>query len=113
MSDASPPVPGDVRRTAPETAPDVVSEDAVLEDEVPVDAAVVDRIEDGGRAVLLVGPGEVELVVDAPLLPGDVQEGDWLRLTFRPDEALTAARRGALAERLERIRRHRGGGRFA
>lgn len=38
--------------------------------DVPQDvAAVVDRIEDGRYAVLLIGPDEVELVVDAILLP--------------------------------------------
>ena len=74
--------------------------------------AVVDRIEDGLHAVLLVGPDEVELVVDATLLPEGTGEGDWLRVGFVRDPALTAERRDAIERRLERIRRTRKGGRF-
>jgi len=81
-------------------------------DAVPPDAAVIDRIEDGRRAVLLVGPDEVELVLDAGLLPDGAAEGDWLRLGLVLDAGLTAARRAALTDRLDRIRRTRGGGRF-
>jgi hypothetical protein len=80
--------------------------------DVPVDAAVVDRIEDGRHAVLLVGPAEVELVVDVALLPEGTREGDWLRLGLTVDAGLTESRRSALEARLERIRRTRGGGRF-
>jgi hypothetical protein len=80
--------------------------------DIPVDAAVVDRIEDGRHAVLLVGPEEVELVLDVALLPEGTAEGDWLRLVLTPDVELTASRRTALTERLERIRRTRRGGRF-
>jgi hypothetical protein len=80
--------------------------------DMPDDAAVVDRIEDGRHAVLLVGPSEVELVVDVALLPEGTREGDWLRLSLTVDAELTASRRAALADRLERIRRSRGGGRF-
>jgi hypothetical protein len=74
--------------------------------------AVVDRIEDGLHAVLLVGPDEVELVVDATLLPEGTEEGDWLRVGFVRDPALTAERRAAIERRMERIRRTRKGGRF-
>jgi len=80
--------------------------------EVPRDAAVVDRIEDGTLAVLLVGPDEVELVLDVSVLPAGAREGDWLRITFAVDGGLAEARRAALAERMDRIRRTRGGGRF-
>ncbi len=82
-------------------------------DAIPGDAAVVDRIEDGAHAVLLVGPAEVELVLDVALLPEGTQEGDWLRLALTADPELTAARRAALVDRLDRIRRTRGGGRFS
>lgn len=75
-------------------------------------SAVLDRIEDGRFAVLLVGPDEVELVVDATLLPEGTSEGDWLRVGFASDPELTAARREDIARRMERIRRTRGGGRF-
>jgi len=80
--------------------------------DVPTDAAVVDRIEDGRHAVLLVGAAEVELVVDIALLPDGTVEGDWLRLSLTADAELTESRRSALTHRLERIRRTRGGGRF-
>lgn len=80
--------------------------------DIPADAAVVDRIEDGRHAVLLVGPEEVELVVDVALLPESTREGDWLRLGLTVDAELTASRRAELADRLERIRRTRRGGRF-
>jgi hypothetical protein len=74
--------------------------------------AVIDRIEDGLHAVLLVGPDEVELVVDATLLPVGAAEGDWLRVGFVVDQERTDARRADLEDRMEQIRRTRGGGRF-
>jgi hypothetical protein len=80
--------------------------------EVPGDAAVVDRIEDGSRAVLLVGEAEVEVIVDVALLPAGTREGDWLRIGLTSDPELTAQRRSALEQRIETIRRTRGGGRF-
>jgi hypothetical protein len=76
------------------------------------DAAVVDRIVDGRRAVLLVGEAEVEVHVEVGLLPAGTGEGDWLRIGFTADPELTAARRAAMEERLARIRRTRRGGRF-
>jgi hypothetical protein len=79
---------------------------------VPSDAAVVDRIEDGTHAVLLVGAEEVELVLDAALLPEGTREGDWLRIGLTPDPERTATVRDDLEARLERIRRTRGGSRF-
>jgi hypothetical protein len=88
-----------------------MSEDDI-EDAVQDVTAVVDRIEDGMHAVLLVGPDEVELVVDATLLPEGTVEGDWLRVGFVRDPALTEERREALERRMERIRRTRRGGRF-
>ncbi len=83
-----------------------------VQGEVPADAAVVDRIEDGAQAVLLVGPEEVELVLDVSALPEGTREGDWLRIHLVIDAQLTEVRRAALAERMEGIRRSRGGGRF-
>jgi len=82
------------------------------EDAIQDVTAVVDRIEDAMHAVLLVGPDEVELVVDVTLLPEGTGEGDWLRVGFVRDPALTAERREALERRMDRIRRTRGGGRF-
>lgn len=85
---------------------------ATPSDAIPLDSAVVDRIEDDTSAVLHVGPDEVELIVDVALLPAGTEEGDWLRLEFRADPERTASRRTALEGRLDRIRRSRGGGRF-
>jgi len=79
---------------------------------IPADAAVVDRIEDGRHAVLLVGAAEVELVLDVALLPEGTVEGDWLRLGFTPDPERTRERRTGIEERMDRIRRTRRGGRF-
>ncbi len=88
-------------------ATDAVPDDAP----VPDDAAVLDRVEDG-RAVLLVGPSEVEVTVAAGLLPAGARDGDWFRIGLTADPGLTAARRAGLGARLDRIRRTRGGGRF-
>jgi hypothetical protein len=79
---------------------------------IPDDAAVVDRIVDGRHAVLLVGEAEVELHVDVTLLPEGTAEGDWLRIGFTLDADRTAQRRSDLEDRMDRIRRTRGGGRF-
>ncbi len=78
--------------------------------DVPIDAVVLDRIEDG-VAVLLVGPDEVEVTVPAALLPTGAQDGDWFRWLV-PDPELSERRRADVATRLERIRRDRRGGRF-
>jgi hypothetical protein len=85
--------------------------DVPTSDAVPDDAAVLDRVEDG-RAVLLVGAAETEVVLDAALLPAGARDGDWFRVGLTPDPDLTAARRAELGARLERIRRTRGGRRF-
>jgi hypothetical protein len=92
---------------------DELQEQGRADDAVPADAAVVDRIEDGRLAVLLVGEAEVELVVDVALLPEGTAEGDWLRVGFAADAERTAQRRSDLEDRMERIRRTRGGGRFS
>ena len=83
-----------------------------MSDAIPDDAAVVDRIEDGRHAVLLVGPDEVELVFDVALLPEGSREGDWLRVGLTADPERTAARRADVASRMERLRRERGSDRF-
>ena len=72
--------------------------------------AVIDRIEDGGTAVLLVGEDE-ELKVELPasLLPEGAESGSHLSVTFALDEAARAEaeeRVKALQEKLEK----RGGG---
>jgi hypothetical protein len=90
------------------------------EQDITADRAVVDRIVDGRTAVLLVGTEETELQLPSALLPEGAGEGDWLVLDLateppslvRVDEELTDARRTDLEQRMERIRRERGGGRF-
>jgi hypothetical protein len=86
---------------------------APANEDVPQDALVVDRIVDGRHAVLLIGPDEVELVIDVALLPQGTAEGDWLRLGLTADAALTAARRSDVEARMARLRAERTGGRFS
>lgn len=76
--------------------------------------AVVDRIVDGERAVLLVGDDEGELVVPVGWLPEGASEGAVLTLGLALDAEAGAARAEELGGRLERIRRSRSRpGRFA
>jgi hypothetical protein len=74
--------------------------------------AVVDRFE-AGKAVLLVGDDERQLIVDRTSLPADVKEGHWLRIVLvdgrlasaEIDEAQTAAAKARIAAKLEALRR--------
>lgn len=71
--------------------------------------AVIDRIEDGGRAVLLVGEDEHKVELPASLLPEGAESGSHLSITFTLDEASRREaedRVKALQEKLEK----RGGG---
>ncbi len=71
--------------------------------------AVVDRIEDGGTAVLLVGEDEQKVELPASLLPAGAEGGSHLSLNISLDEASrkeAGERVKALQERLEK----RGGG---
>lgn len=78
--------------------------------------AVVDRIVDGKHVVLLVGPDEVERIVERSLLPEDIAEGTWLKVEFDGDqlvsavidEAATAEAAQRVADKLALLRR-RGG----
>ncbi len=64
--------------------------------------AVIDRIEDGGLAVVLVGEGES---VDIPvsLLPEGAGAGDHLRISVALDEEARASRARSIRERLKRL----------
>ncbi|HZA24076.1 MAG TPA: DUF3006 domain-containing protein [Dehalococcoidia bacterium] len=75
--------------------------------------AVVDRIEDGQHAVLLVGGAEAERVAPLAALPDGATEGTWLLVRFE-DESLTAAEldlveeaqtRQRIQEKLQKLRR--------
>lgn len=75
--------------------------------------AVIDRIENGNLAVLLVGEEEKRLVVPRASLPQGAKEGDWLKaeieggklLRVEVDPEETRKRRERLARKLEQLRR--------
>lgn len=71
--------------------------------------AVIDRIEDGGTAVVLVGEDELKVELPASLLPEGAEEGSHLSIGIMLDEAARKEaedRVKALQEKLEK----RGGG---
>ena len=71
--------------------------------------AVIDRIEDGGTAVLLVGEDEHKVELPASLLPEGAESGSHLSINVTLDEASrkeAEERVKALQEKLEK----RGGG---
>ena len=71
--------------------------------------AVIDRIEDGGTAVLLVGEDEHKVELPASLLPEGAESGSHLSINISLDEASrkeAEERVKALQEKLEK----RGGG---
>jgi hypothetical protein len=71
--------------------------------------AVIDRIEDGGTAVLLAGEDEIKVELPASLLPEGAESGSHLVLNISLDETSrkeAEERVKALQEKLER----RGGG---
>lgn len=50
------------------------------------DRAVLDRIEDGKWAVLLVGEEKAEKIIPIETLPEGAKEGSWLRVQLEDDE---------------------------
>lgn len=74
--------------------------------------AVLDRVEDGVHAVLLVGEEERELIVPAEVLPNEARDGSWLRVTLAGDEVVrivvdpeaTAAVRARVRAKVARMR---------
>ncbi|MFA9560664.1 DUF3006 domain-containing protein [Evansella sp. AB-rgal1] len=54
-----------------------------------MDKAVVDRIVDGDKVVLLVGEEEKEMILSLSQLPEDVKEGSWVRVVFNNEEVIT------------------------
>jgi formylmethanofuran dehydrogenase subunit D len=51
-----------------------------------MEKAVIDRIVDGHKAVLLVGEQEMEYILAAQLLPAGSKEGDWLKVEIEAGE---------------------------
>ncbi len=54
------------------------------------EAAVIDRIEEGRLAVLLVGSDERELIVPIEDLPPEAKAGHWLRVRLEDDRLVHA-----------------------
>ena len=77
-----------------------------------MEKAVVDRIVDMRRAVLLVGDNEVEKIVSVDKLPPGAGEGTWLRVEFEGDELVvaevdaeeTARVKARITAKMERLR---------
>jgi hypothetical protein len=74
--------------------------------------AVIDRIEDGAWAVLLVGRKEEEKVIPVSQLPEGAGEGSWLKVRLMEDgvkdiivdEEATTAARGRVESKMELLR---------
>lgn len=83
---------------------------------------VIDRFVDGRAIVLVEGDGEspsLEIEIPVEELPDDAGEGSVILLRQRTmwevvelDDAETRERRAEVADRLAKLRRERGGGRF-
>lgn len=75
--------------------------------------AVLDRIEDGAFAVLLVGEQETEFVIPAEQLPDDATPGKWLRVRIEAgtitaitvDEEATQEAAARIASKLDALRK--------
>lgn len=68
--------------------------------------AVIDRIEDGDWAVLLIGDDE-KMSVDLPssFLPDAAEDGDHLRINITIDEASRRAAEDQIGDTLERLKK--------
>lgn len=74
--------------------------------------AVIDRIEDGKHAVLLLEPDEKEMLIQLERLPKGIKPGYWLEVTLQDGEIKymtllteeTEARERLLAEKMSLLR---------
>ena len=74
--------------------------------------AVIDRIEDGKHAVLIVGGEERQKVITADKLPDGAQEGTWLQVVFDGDtvasisidEEETEKRQRRISSKMEKLK---------
>jgi len=64
---------------------------------------VIDRFE-GDYAVMLVGPGEVELNMPRQLLPKGAREGSWLTLQLQLDPQEEKKQQEKIAGLLDRLK---------
>jgi hypothetical protein len=72
--------------------------------------AVVDRIEDGGMAVLLLDDDKkTQVDIPAALLPDGASDGDHLRINITRDGATRAAAEDRIKKLQERLTRTSGG----
>lgn len=71
--------------------------------------AVIDRIEDGGVAVLLVGEDEkTKVEIPVSLLPEGATDGDHLRITIGLDRHSRAAAEDRIRQLQEQLKRQSG-----
>ena len=78
-----------------------------------LELAVIDRIEDGKFAVLIVGETEQQYVIPIAQLPEGAGEGIWLRVRFANDTLVeasidaeaTARARARISEKMDRLRK--------
>lgn len=76
-----------------------------------MEKAIIDRIEDGKYAVLLVGAAETECIVERDQLPQDAREGDHLFIgedgQFLLDHTSQAEQRDVVRSKLELLRQRK------
>ncbi|MGI6562418.1 MAG: DUF3006 domain-containing protein [Clostridia bacterium] len=78
--------------------------------------AVIDRIVDEKKAVLLAGDKETEHIADVSMLPSDAKEGDWLSvyldngeiIAIEPDPDETERVKQRIEEKMARLRARKG-----
>jgi hypothetical protein len=71
--------------------------------------AVIDRIEDGGVAVLLVGEGgKTQVDIPVSLLPKGASDGDHLRVTITIDRRSRAATEQRIAKLKDQLKQQSG-----
>jgi hypothetical protein len=72
--------------------------------------AVVDRVEDGGTAVLLAGEEEHKVELPASLLPEGAESGSHLSITLSLDEAARKEAEDRVRGLQEKLEKRGGGG---
>lgn len=65
--------------------------------------AVIDRFEED-YAVVLFGDEEIKVDIPRVLLPGEAEEGSWLKISFELDEEETRRRKERIKDLLEKLK---------